>query len=327
MKFTKEKSANQLPFLDILVIKDGEEIKTDIFYKETDTHQYLNFHSCHPSHTKRNIPYCLARKICTVVEDERLREERLDELESFLIKQKYPSTIIERGIQMAKQIPIDQLRSTREKQTEQDDKIPFVITHNPRNYDIVPVAKANLPILRQDAKMRDLITPETILKSKRQPRNLKRLLTKARFDEPETAIKFSVSKCQDSRCGTCPYIHVGETMEIPSGQSLFANADMTCKSENLVYCIKCSGCGEVYIGQTGNSLLERNRVHKQQIRQPEYRKIPLSNHLQQCSRGLYKIFPFYKLNVNCDIKREIKEKYFIRKFKSRLNAKYAFSIV
>ncbi|KAJ8318533.1 hypothetical protein KUTeg_003624 [Tegillarca granosa] len=63
IKFTKEINSNNIPFLDILVIKNGTEINTDIFYKSTDTHQYLDFRSCHTAHTKRNIPYCLARKI------------------------------------------------------------------------------------------------------------------------------------------------------------------------------------------------------------------------------------------------------------------------
>ncbi|XP_071132786.1 uncharacterized protein [Mytilus edulis] len=324
IKFTKDENFNQLPFLDILVIKDGTEIKTDIFYKGTDTHQYLDFNSCHPSHTKRNIPYCLARKICTVVEDEHLREDRLEELQSFLIKQNYPETLIERGIKMANQIPTNQLRSTCEEQSNNNDKIPFVITHNPRNFKIIPVAKAHLPILDQDEKMRRLINTETLLQSKRQPQNLKRLLTRARFDQQRT---FSVSKCRDSRCGACPYIHVGKGMDIPNGLSLFTNEDITCKSENLIYCIKCNGCQEIYIGQTGNSVTERVRIHRQHIRQPQYRKIPLSKHLDECGGGFFKIFPFYKMNMGCDITREVKEKHFISKFKSRLNANYAFSIV
>ncbi|CAG2235687.1 unnamed protein product [Mytilus edulis] len=54
---------------------------------------------------------------------------------------------------------------------------------------------------------------ETLLQSKRQPQNLKRLLTRARFDQQRT---FSVSKCRDSRCGACPYIHVGKGMDIPN---------------------------------------------------------------------------------------------------------------
>ena len=36
---------------------------------------------------------------------------------------------------MAKHIPIEQLRATIEKSTE-NDNIPFVVTHNPRNQNI-----------------------------------------------------------------------------------------------------------------------------------------------------------------------------------------------
>ena len=70
IKFTMETSDTQLPFL-------GNQITTDIYYKSTDTHQYLNFHSCHPSHTKRNIPYCMARRICAIVSDNHIRDLRL----------------------------------------------------------------------------------------------------------------------------------------------------------------------------------------------------------------------------------------------------------
>ncbi len=96
---------------------------------------------------------------------------------------------------------------------------------------------------------------------------------------------------------------------------------MTCKTKNLIYCIECSNCKDIYIGQTKNSLSERNRVHRQQIRQPEYRNCPVSGHLDRCSGGRYKIFPFYKMSTKstCNIQREIKERFFIRKFNSPLN--------
>ena len=40
-----------------LVLKEGENLHTDISYKEGDGHQYLYFR---PKHTKQNIPYSLA---------------------------------------------------------------------------------------------------------------------------------------------------------------------------------------------------------------------------------------------------------------------------
>ena len=78
IKCTREISRTNLSFLDILVINNNGTITTDIFNKSTDTHQYLDFRSCHPTHTKRNIPYCLARKICAVVTDSETRDQRLE---------------------------------------------------------------------------------------------------------------------------------------------------------------------------------------------------------------------------------------------------------
>ena len=41
IKFTTECSDKQLPFLDVLVKKEGFKIETDIYYKPTDSKQYL----------------------------------------------------------------------------------------------------------------------------------------------------------------------------------------------------------------------------------------------------------------------------------------------
>ena len=41
---------------------------------------------------------------------------------------------------------------------------------------------------------------------------------------------------------------------------------MDCDSRNLIYCIVCRGCGEKYIGQTGDVI--RNRVKRPQTTDP-----------------------------------------------------------
>ena len=58
--FTMEYSNEQQPFLDVLVKRVGTKIETDIYYKPTDSKQYLLFNSCHPKHIKTSIPYSLA---------------------------------------------------------------------------------------------------------------------------------------------------------------------------------------------------------------------------------------------------------------------------
>lgn len=112
IKFTIKISTESIPFLDILVCKEETKISSDIYYKPTKTHQYLNFHSCHPSHMKkRNIPYFLARRICTIVVEPGRRNKRQKELESYLREQDYPNVFIQNGIQNAISIPLSELRA------------------------------------------------------------------------------------------------------------------------------------------------------------------------------------------------------------------------
>lgn len=65
LKFTTEQSPNEIAFLDVKIIKMDTKVVTDVYHKPTDAKQYLNFYSCHAAHTKRALPYNLARRICT----------------------------------------------------------------------------------------------------------------------------------------------------------------------------------------------------------------------------------------------------------------------
>ena len=83
------------------------------------------------------------------------------------------------------------------------------------------------------------------------------------------------------------------------------------------------GCGEGYIGQTGNELRKRMTVHRQQIRNPELRMIPLSEHLSKRAKSSSKkfsVFPFYKFPEEAkEQQRIIKEAEFNSKYKPKLN--------
>ena len=320
IKFTMESNRTELPFLDILIKKSGTQIITDIYYKPTDTHQYLNFHSCHPSHTKRNIPYCMARRICAIVSDEQLRINRLEQLRTYLTKQMYPKLLVENGIKRAKELTVTELRTPKNKQND-TQLIPFVCTHDPKMPNVFSFIKSSLPILHRSENMKQLVPGKHLLYSRRQPKNLKKHLTRAKFDS--TPHMFSVKPCGDSQCGVCGqeynYFEGGSRKILKDGKIFNVNADMNCKTRNLIYCITCVNCKENYIGQTGNSLCERVRVHKEQIKHPQYRQIPLSKHLQNCGQSKFKIMPIFKCNRKADSYRKEMERFFIGIFKTKLN--------
>ena len=319
IKFTMETSDAEIAFLDIKVIKTNDCISTDIFYKPTDTHQYLHFHSCHPRHTKRAIPYNLARRICVIVSDPQVRHERLHELNSFLTKQKYPKKLILNGIDKALQFDRSQLLTEQQNLKANNDNqylIPFVMTNNPKNPNISPTIHSLNSMLKEDERTKDIFQNSKFIISKRQPKSLKRILCSSKLTTNKI---FSVKKCENPRCGTCSYLREGSMYNF-NGKIFTIRHDMSCSTQNVIYVITCHGCNQYYIGETKNTIRCRTRIHKQQINNPNYRQISLSEHLDVCGRKSFSIFPFYKMFSDCDVERKNKERYFIESFDPSLNS-------
>eukprot|EP00061_Rhincodon_typus_P015005 g42439.t1 len=68
LKFTRTISDTSLSFLDLSVSISGDHLETDIYFKTTDSHSYLDYTSSHPPSFKNVILYsqflCL-RRICS----------------------------------------------------------------------------------------------------------------------------------------------------------------------------------------------------------------------------------------------------------------------
>ena len=97
---------------------------------------------------------------------------------------------------------------------------------------------------------------------------------------------------------------------------------MSCDVKNVIYVMKCRGCGEEYIGETGNFLRKRITVHNQHIRDPKTRMLKMSEHIDNCPNLLelkYNIFPFYKMYTDSVTLQWSKEKLFINLLQPKLN--------
>ena len=318
LTFTMEYSEEKLPFLDILLQKYNNRILTDIYSKETDSKQYLNFHSCHPKHTKTSIPYNLARRICTIVSDQDTQQRRLSELRISLQKRNYPNTVITEGFKKATSIPRNLLLTKREKKAE--DKLPYVSTYNPNNTEMFGILKSNVHILTNDLTMREALSTSKIIKSKRQPPNLKKILTKAKFAEQASRTMHKVFKCNRANCALCDYLEEGHSFNFKS-KIFSVKQTMSCDVKNVIYVLQCNGCKEYYKGQTGDKLRSRRTVHAQQIRDPSTRQLPLSGHIDICCRTdpKFTMFPFFKMHSESISARLAKEKHFIKCFNPKLN--------
>ena len=126
-------------------------------------------------------PFNLARRLCTIIDERRTLEKRLEELQETLLHLDYPINLIKKGIEEAKNIPQQTLRSNIEKENT-DDLLTFVSTNNPRNPNMFLIIKESLPILNTSTKMNEAMKNITLIPSNRPPPNLKRILTRANFE-------------------------------------------------------------------------------------------------------------------------------------------------
>ena len=100
--------------------------------------------------------------------------------------------------------------------------------------------------------------------------------------------------------------------------------NLSCTSKNVIYFIRCLGCQEFYIGQTGDIFRNRLTVHRQQMFRPEYRILGMSKHIASCGSSLSKKFeaaPLYQMSPSkTKVDREAMERRIIELLKPALNA-------
>ncbi len=193
-------------------------------------------------------------------------------------------------------------------------------THNPNNPGIQKDINSSLSILGTSSKINTIMNKTKVIRSRRQPPSLKHQLTNAKFSSNVDGPSF-VKKCGDKRCKCCSHIRESNNIKFEIGVLFHVKSDMNCNSSNLIYVITCTGCNGQYIGETGDILRNRVRVHRQHVNDPNTRQLIVSEHIDNCAKTEPKfyVFPFLKLNNNDTILRREKEQFFIRKFKPTLN--------
>ena len=90
--------------------------------------------------------------------------------------------------------------------------------------------------------------------------------------------------CRHPRCRTC--LHTSSNVHVCGPKSATTIREhFTCKSENVVYCISCRRCPQLYIGETGRALHERFGEHLRSI-QKNTGGFPVAEHFNSPGHSL-----------------------------------------
>ena len=165
-------------------------------------------------------------------------------------------------------------------------------------------------MLNASPRMKQAMTNKRIILSKRQPPNLKKMLTRARFTMEETDSQPKIKRCKNTRCKSCHELQTGS--EIRPGQKrerFEIKRKMNCSVTDFIYVITCMGCREQYIGESRDTLRHRTTVHRQQCMHPHYRKLHVSKHISLCAiakNPMFKICPIFNFTdqMNCSGQRK-----------------------
>ena len=121
--FNQGVQVQRLVFLSLVLFLDGDgNIWTDVYYKETNTHDYLHYKSHHPEHVKNNIPYVLAKRIVVFTTYANVMWENLEDLKRWLRTCGYPEHVIVKGVHNA-------LLQGPAPETKKETIIPLISTY------------------------------------------------------------------------------------------------------------------------------------------------------------------------------------------------------
>lgn len=310
IKFEMNFSKNNINFLSLHFKKIDNIFSMDIHYKPTDSHNYLLFNSNHPGYVKKSVPFNLARRLCTIVDNDMVLKNRLIELKSFLKLRGYPDNLINNCFSRAYAIPKSELRQVNNSKNI-TKSLNFITTFNNKNADIRSLVNSALTFLYLDPKMSKILKNIKIRWCYKQAKNLQRILC-------PSSLNFKighVSKCGGSRCQLCSMIITGHEIILKNNKFTFEN-QMNCNTTYCIYVLKCF-CNKFYIGEC-EDLRARINLHTNQIKHLEYRKLYVSKHIFNCTKK-FSFCPIYLMyNESLELRKN-KENHFIKLLKPELN--------
>ena len=261
-------------YLDVNITINNEGlISTDLHIKPTDAAMVLPFHSCHPRHCTRSIPYSQCLRLRRICSEDTTFHRRCQELTDKLTKRGYPSRLLEASVQKVAAFPrASTLQYQRAAAPKNSDRVPFIIRHNPSNPPLGSWLKQFLPVLHTSVRMRKAV-PYPPIVGERNCKSLRALLMPSALPPVPVALPAGPGPTVGCRpCSGCVLCNTlmqdTETFQsVVTGRTFNIRDSVTCTSTNVIYLIDCAQCHNTqYVGETGCTVRKRFYGHTYTVR-------------------------------------------------------------
>ncbi|XP_048461245.1 uncharacterized protein LOC125484857 [Rhincodon typus] len=305
LKFTWTISNTSLPFLDLSVSISGNHLETDIHFKPTDSHSYLEYSSSHPPSCKNAIPYSQFLRLRCICSQDEAFHSRTSQLSSFFKDRNFPSSVVENALNRVSHISRTSSLTPRPRNKNQK-RIPLVLTYHSTNLRIQRIILRHFRHLQSDPTTKDIF-PSPPLSAFRRDNSLRDSLVRSTL--PSSSTTPGTFPCNRRKCYTCP--HTSSLTPIPGPKKTFHIKQMfTCTSANVVYCIRCTRCGFLYIGETKRRFGDRFAEHLRSVRNKQLH-LPVANHFNSPSHSSDDMSILGLLQCHNDATRRLQEQQLI----------------
>ena len=182
IKFTAEISETETIFLDTVVYKGDRFLKESIldvrtYFKPTETFQYKNFHSCHPSGVTKGFIKGEALRPLRTNSSQTTFEENIRNFATRLESRGYPTATVEKHLSEVK-FSERKTSSTNRNKTAQQKILPFVTQYHPALPNLKKILMGKWHLIQNQPQLRNIFKEPPVL-SYRKGKSLEDILVKA----------------------------------------------------------------------------------------------------------------------------------------------------
>ena len=238
-------------------------ISTDVYKKDTDTHNYLQRNSAHPEHCKKSIPYSQFLRLKRIISDPEILKRRLKEYIEYFVNSGYSRKSLEKTVN---EILNPSTPNTVKTKTTGENSVRFITSYNKTLPDAKNMMKRHWTMLNTNEKCRDVykMKPQIVYK---RSKNLSDILVRAKYrkDKANPVCKEvkTVSRC--SSCSWCNKMTEGTYFKsFTTGKKYKIFHEMTCTTPWVIYLCRCKVHKKQYIGKSETKLnirMNNNRNH------------------------------------------------------------------
>ena len=279
--------SERISYLDLWIIKEGDQLYTDLYTKPTDSNTLLKADSYHPLHLKNSLPFsqlCRVKRICTRENDFDRNAEMM--LNKFRTRGYKENTLTTAKSKIDKTNRDEFLKTSPKKS---NNSIVFTTKYTKSAEKYKGIVLKHWHILTSDKKISHLYKepPKVVFK---RGRNLGDIITASDLIPTPTASQTLLTPIPDGnyKCGACAQCNSTAKSKYfrhpHSGKKIPVRGIISCATTRVVYYIYCC-CGLGYVGQTKRQLKQRIAEHRSAIRRQDMSS-PIAAHFIEAGHSI-----------------------------------------